>query len=785
MANSTMMPTAVAASSTDRDSPTSKQKAKLLLKMANAVEDSSARRRQRLSNKYIDGDSIDRLVDDLDHNNNSNKRRGQDAQFKPPSIGSDSQQRRYSHTKKVRPVQPQQIHLLYTATIRFQENADLRYQMLELKHLDLTRSFLELENRYRHLESEREAWKQSMQFLEQAATQGSLDCNIMGDSANSRGNNDNNHKGTTTSTTLGATAPQATGMGRFQKSTLPILQQELKMLSSQRNQLLQANLELRKQLKQLQIQTKTKNAVPCRRCHPELVLAGRQKSAEDALQGIVQEFHTTSNSNSTSPSSLRKTRVPPQEEKEADSDADSTTARKPSSRTAGGTSAHSRSTFPGRSSGVMNDSSRGVGSSRRSLTSHMSNGSRNLHRLPEEVQPELDPEQLARKQKQRQKLYEETKTEELDDESESTTYHSDFSDEEIETNEAPQPMPMLGLHPPSSTSNNKTQPQTSIVWSPPADADPATVTPPREKAKKSRSKNANMAPTMNSILPPSKKQEQEQPGLLQIHLRADEEDTFEVEPTPTSNSSKPPRHDGVTPQTSNTSTTADNKAAAAAPKNQDNMDRFGQLDEFGRTSSYRVQKQINHSTNSNSAATVPHSNTNNHTTTTAKISGSMSRFRRKSAAVVPSQSQSQQMSQQSAPGTRTRRGLRHSVTAPPRAEDFFGHPPAEQHPPRPGLGLEWMTSSGGHPSRQSLDSFAYSTRSARTTGASVRSSGSPRGAKPRLGSSLRGVPIGMGNGGKHQRRRGGAQQQQEQKPERATRPQSYFERIKKTLQAEI
>lgn len=267
------------------NSPASKQKAQMLLKMANAVEDSSTRRRQRLHDEGIDGEAVSQLIDDLEQDltigqPKTSRRRASHGDI--PNI--KSHKRPLEPLGRGSPVQLQQVQLLYTAMIRYRENADLRYQLLELRHLDLSRSFVELETRYRHLETEQEGWKQSCQALQLAATEDGLDASLNRLSGNNSSPN--------------SSALRQGARPGFQKSTIPILQQELSMLSSQRSQLLQANLELRKQLKQMQIQMQTPKAedsmtATCHRCHPEL-FAGRQLFAQEAFFSIAEQFHSSS-----------------------------------------------------------------------------------------------------------------------------------------------------------------------------------------------------------------------------------------------------------------------------------------------------------------------------------------------------------------------------------------------------------------------------------------------------------------------------------------------------------
>jgi hypothetical protein len=138
------------------DSPSSRQKAGLLVRMANAVEDSNARRR-RLHGKDIDGEAVDQLIDDLAYDLTHKRASSHSSRVAPHW---EATQRR-TITGRGTPVHAQQVQLLYTAMIRYRENADLRYQLLELRHLDLSRSFAELEARYRILQNEQEAWKQS------------------------------------------------------------------------------------------------------------------------------------------------------------------------------------------------------------------------------------------------------------------------------------------------------------------------------------------------------------------------------------------------------------------------------------------------------------------------------------------------------------------------------------------------------------------------------------------------------------------------------------------------
>jgi hypothetical protein len=247
---------------------TSKHKTRLLLQMANAVEESNARSRQRLHHGgAVDAETVDQLLWELEQ--------------EAPSATCHDRTTPSNRISSSGMVQPQQVHFLYRAMIRYRENAELRYKQLELRHLDLSQAFMNLESRYRTLESQQEAWKQSCEALQKAAAEGDV-------SSRSTGSTSNNMKQTQHPSSL------------LQNSSLSMLQGELKILSGQRNQLAYANLELRKQLKQMQIQMQTPRegedamTATCRRCHPEL-LAGRQQAATDTLDDLVERFHRSSN----------------------------------------------------------------------------------------------------------------------------------------------------------------------------------------------------------------------------------------------------------------------------------------------------------------------------------------------------------------------------------------------------------------------------------------------------------------------------------------------------------
>jgi len=174
------------------------------------------------------------------------------------------------------PVDHHQIQLLYSAMISFRENADLRYQLLELRHLDLRKAFVELETRYRKVQAQEEAWRKSCQIMQQAAVE---EGKGKGGVAHSKGDDANK-------------CP-------LQAHTVPVLQKELRSLSAQRNQLMQANLELRKQLKHVQmLQTQQQknpdknNGNCCQRCHPQLFEV-HQKQVDLDFNQMVEHNPTT------------------------------------------------------------------------------------------------------------------------------------------------------------------------------------------------------------------------------------------------------------------------------------------------------------------------------------------------------------------------------------------------------------------------------------------------------------------------------------------------------------
>ena len=284
-------------------SSATKQKAKLLVKMANAVEDSSTRRRNELQQHYhVDSESVEELLRGLEDETYSTTPSASSASSrKHGSTIPHRQQQQHRH----HPVDQYQVQILYKAMISYRENAHLRYLLLELRHLDLKQSFVELESRYRRLETEQEAWKQSCQAA--AAAGAVLD-------------------GPIAATVDGS--PTVTGAhNTFQTSTVPLLQQELRSLCSQRSQLLTANLELRKHLKQAQIdklQQQPEKQLSSS-ASPDQVrgIGAHQQPVDDTLEHLVEQFQSSITSiglNHTKEERRSGSRRPLGEEKEAETE---------------------------------------------------------------------------------------------------------------------------------------------------------------------------------------------------------------------------------------------------------------------------------------------------------------------------------------------------------------------------------------------------------------------------------------------------------------------------------
>ena len=365
--------------------PSHEQKAQLLLEMANAVEESNARKRhyqyQHQQHHHVDAFAMDQLINDLESasaavcgakpaiyateaieptknssapmaigdsaatstmtaslesetsvlsaeqktpNQNSTgtndsmrkyverQRRKPIPRQHPPHSQQQKQQQQSRQRPRPRrtsaapvPVDPYQVQLLYAAMVSYRENSDLRYQLLELRHLDLRQSFVEMETRYRLMESQQEAWKQSCQVLQQQQLQPKQLV-----STEEAGENDENSGSVTASNPDSECPPNpamisttiSTSNNALQTHTVPHLQQEMRSLSSQRNQLLQANLELRKQLKQIQIlQTQQQQEFgqqglnSCQRCHPELFAVKQEREVDRAMEHVVENFQSASN----------------------------------------------------------------------------------------------------------------------------------------------------------------------------------------------------------------------------------------------------------------------------------------------------------------------------------------------------------------------------------------------------------------------------------------------------------------------------------------------------------
>ena len=372
--------------------PSHEQKAQLLLEMANAVEESNARKRhyqyQHQQHHRVDAFAMDQLINDLEsasaavcgakpamyatdatieptknasasavngdsaatsamtvslesktsvlseeQRNTPNhqstddsmrkyveRQRRQPTPRQHPQQSPKMQQQHPQHSRpRPRPrrtsaapvpVDPYQVQLLYTAMVSYRENTDLRYQLLELRHLDLRQSFVEMETRYRLLEHQQEAWKQSCQVLQQLPPKQVVTTEEAGDHDEDNGSATSSHldsgsppsptnkKSRMKSTTINTTS------NALQTHTVPHLQQEMRSLSSQRNQLLQANLELRKQLKQIQIlQTQQQEEFgqeglinSCQRCHPELFAVKQEREVDRVMEHIVENVPSVSRS---------------------------------------------------------------------------------------------------------------------------------------------------------------------------------------------------------------------------------------------------------------------------------------------------------------------------------------------------------------------------------------------------------------------------------------------------------------------------------------------------------